>query len=55
VNWVFSSKSQARQKGNIVASRARRPRPIPLVLSDYIKQGDNMTLVMDKQQKILSA
>ena len=45
---------QARQKGNIMMGPAAgAPGEYRLVLSNYIKQGDNMTLVMDKAQKDL--
>ena len=45
---------QARQKGNIMMGPAAgAPGEYRLVLSNYIKQGDNMTLVMDKTQKEL--
>ncbi|HYK36626.1 hypothetical protein [Alloacidobacterium sp.] len=45
---------QARQKGNIALSpEAGTPGQYKLVISNYIKQGDNMTLVMDKTQKNL--
>jgi len=43
---------QARQKGNIsLAPEAGTPGQYKLVISNYIKQGDNMTFVMDKTQK----
>ncbi len=43
---------QARQKGNISASpEAGTPGQFKLVISNYIKQGDNMTLVVDKTTK----
>jgi len=45
---------QARQRGNVsVGPEADTPGQYRLVLSNYIKQGDNMTLVMDKKQKDL--
>src|SRR5215472_15647688 len=45
---------QAYQKGNIMMGPAAgAPGEYRLVLSNYIKQGDNMTLVMDKAQKDL--
>jgi hypothetical protein len=45
---------QARQKGNIsVGPQADAPGQYRLVIANYIKQGDNMTLVMDKAQKDL--
>jgi len=45
---------QARQKGNIVMGpQAGAPGEYKLVLSNYIKPGDNMTLVLDRAQKNL--
>ena len=45
---------QARQKGNImIGTAAGAPGEYRLVLSNYIKQGDSMTLVIDKTQKEL--
>ena len=45
---------QARQKGNIsLGPQADAAGQYKLVVSNYIKQGDNMTLVMDKTQKAL--
>jgi hypothetical protein len=45
---------QARQKGNILMGpQAGAPGEYKLVLSNYIKPGDNMTLVLDKAQKNL--
>jgi len=45
---------QARQKGNVsVGPEADAQGQYRLVISNYIKQGDNMTLVMDKTQKDL--
>jgi hypothetical protein len=45
---------QARQKGNImVGAQPGAPGEFRLVLSSYVKQGDNMTLVVDKTQKDL--
>src|SRR5215471_9946458 len=45
---------QARQKGNIALSpEAGTPGQYKLVISNYLKQGDNMTLVVDKAQKDL--
>jgi hypothetical protein len=45
---------QARQKGNIALSpEAGTPGQYKLVISNYLKQGDNMTLVVDKAQKNL--
>src|SRR5215469_1858151 len=47
---------QARQKGNIMLGPAAgAPGEYRLVLSNYIKQGDNMTLVIDKAQKDLAS
>jgi hypothetical protein len=46
---------QARQKGNVsVGPEAGTPGQYRLVISNYIKPGDNMTLVMDKTQKNLA-
>ena len=43
---------QARQKGNIMLGPAAGAQgQYKLVLSNYVKQGDNMTLVFDKAQK----
>lgn len=43
---------QAYQKGNIMMGPAGdSPNEYRLVISNYIKQGDSMTLVMDKAQK----
>jgi hypothetical protein len=45
---------QARQKGNITASpEADTPGQFKLVITNYIKPGDNMTLVVDKATKSL--
>jgi len=45
---------QAYQAGNImVGPQPGAPGQYRLVISNYIKQGDNMTLVMDKTQKDL--
>jgi hypothetical protein len=45
---------QARQKGNImVGAQPGGPGEFRLVISNYVKQGDNMTLVVDKTQKDL--
>ena len=45
---------QARQKGNIALSPdAGTPGQYKLVISNYLKQGDNMTLVVDGAQKNL--
>jgi hypothetical protein len=45
---------QARQKGNIVMGpQAGAPGEYKLILSNYIKPGDSMTLVIDKAQKNL--
>jgi hypothetical protein len=47
---------QARQKGNISASpEADTPGQFKLVITNYIKQGDNMTLVVDKTTKNLAS
>lgn len=43
---------QARQKGNISLSPGA-PGQYRIVISNYIKQGDNMILVMDKTQREL--
>ena len=46
--------SQAYDKGNImVGPQPGMPGQYRLVISNYIKQGDNMTLVIDKTQKEL--
>src|ERR1700761_2844460 len=46
--------SQAYQKGNIALSpEAGSPGQYKLVISNYLKQGDSMTLVVDKAQKNL--
>jgi hypothetical protein len=42
---------QARQKGNISLSPAATPGQYKLVIANYVKQGDNMTLVIDKTTK----
>jgi 23S rRNA pseudoU1915 N3-methylase RlmH len=42
---------QARQKGNVSLGPAETSGQYKLVISNYIKQGDNMTLAMDKTQK----
>jgi hypothetical protein len=45
---------QAAQKGNIALGPAGgAPGQYRLVLSNYVKQGDSMTLVFDKEQKAL--
>jgi hypothetical protein len=45
---------QAYQAGNVmVGSQPGAPGQYRLVISNYIKQGDNMTLVMDRTQKDL--
>lgn len=45
---------QAYQKGNVALSpQPGGPGQYRLVISNYIKQGDNMTLVMDRTQKNL--
>jgi hypothetical protein len=48
--------SQAYQKGNIALSpEAGTPGQYKLVISNYLKQSDNMTLVVDKAQKNLAS
>jgi len=43
---------QAYQAGNIMfGPQPNAPGQYRAVISNYIKQGDNMTLVMDKTQK----
>jgi hypothetical protein len=43
---------QARQKGNVLfGAQAGAPGEYKLVFSNYVKQGDNMTLLADKAQK----
>jgi hypothetical protein len=45
---------QARQKGNISLSpQADTPGQYKLVITNYVKQGDNMTLVVDKTTQSL--
>lgn len=45
---------QAYQQGNVmIGPQAYSPGEYKLVISNYVKQGDNMTLVMDKAQKDL--
>lgn len=45
---------QARQKGNIsVSPVADTPGQYKLVIANYVKQGDNMTLVVDKSTQSL--
>jgi len=45
---------QARQQGNIMMGpQAAGPGQYRLVISNYVKKGDNMTLVIDKTQKDL--
>lgn len=47
---------QARQKGNIALSpEAGTPGQYKLVISNYLEQGDNLTLVVDKAQKELAS
>ena len=47
---------QARQKGNIsLGQQANTPGAYRLAISNYIKQGDNVTLVFDKAQKALAS
>jgi hypothetical protein len=48
--------TQAYQKGNIALSpEAGTPGQYKLVISNYLKQGDNLTLVVDKAQKDLAS
>src|SRR5215469_15404548 len=48
--------AQALQKGNIApAPEAGTAGQFKLVISNYLKQGDNMTLVIDKTQKDLAS
>jgi hypothetical protein len=45
---------QAYQQGNVmIGPQADAPAEYKLEISNYVKQGDNMTLVMDKAQKDL--
>lgn len=44
---------QAFQRGNIAVGSAGTPGQYRMVISNYIKQGDNMTLVLDQAQKNL--
>ncbi len=44
---------QASQRGNITVGSAGTPGQYRMVISNYIKQGDNMTLVLDQAQKNL--
>ena len=44
---------QANQKGNITLSSAGAPSECQLVISNYLKPGDKMTLVIDREQKDL--
>jgi hypothetical protein len=45
---------QAYQQGNVMMGPVgRAPEEYRLVISNYVKQGDNMTLVMNKAQKSL--
>jgi hypothetical protein len=46
---------QARQQGNVSLGPEGAPGQYQLVLKNYVKQGDNMTLVMDKTQKGLAS
>lgn len=47
---------QARQKGNIsLGPQGSTPGEYRLVISNYIKQGDNVALVFDKAQKALAS
>lgn len=45
--------AQAYQKGSIAVSPAGAPGEYQLVISNYLKQGDKMTLVVDEEQKDL--
>src|SRR6516164_8658282 len=45
----------ARQQGNIMTGPAGAPGEFRLVISNYLKQGDNMTLVVDKAQLQLTS
>jgi hypothetical protein len=42
---------QARQAGNISLGAAAAPGQFQIVISNYVKQGDKMTLVFDREQK----
>lgn len=44
---------QAYQKGSIALGPAGAPNEYQLVISNYLKQGDKMTLVVDQEQKDL--
>lgn len=45
---------QSRQKGNInLSPQADTPGQYKLVITNYVKQGDNMTLIVDKTTKSL--
>lgn len=44
---------QARQQGNILMGPAGAPNEFRLVISNYIKQGDSMTLLFSKAQMAL--
>jgi hypothetical protein len=46
---------QASQQGNILAGPEGAPGQYRLVINNYVKQGDKMTLVVDKAQKSLSS
>jgi hypothetical protein len=47
---------QARQKGNImVGQEPNSPGQYRVVISNYVKQGDSMTLVMDPAQKNIAS
>ncbi|HTS67448.1 MAG TPA: hypothetical protein VMO17_00585 [Terriglobia bacterium] len=46
---------QARQQGNIMAGPVGAPGVYQLVISNYLKQGDKMTLVINKGQKDLES
>jgi len=46
---------QARQQGNIMMGPAGAPGEFRLVISNYLKQGDNLTLAVDKAQLQLTS
>ena len=46
---------QARQQGNIMMGPTGAPGEFRLVISNYLKQGDSMTLVVDKSQLELTS
>ena len=43
---------QSYQQGNIMMGPEGAPGEFRLVISNYIKQGDKMTLVVDKNQMV---